>query len=177
MTSKNDRRFSGPLEAPAASERQPNVAISSADVSAWMRSEDLQVLAATDVLVDQAHHSISPHLTLDDVDEFRRAFYRRCLREDPQGDWAPSREAAAWELANWLGYLARESAGVALLTTWRDWLAEEYTVGDAAIRECLITGTLGRVFRQPALRYLFEVWKGEDVLSEAYTKAAAFVGR
>jgi hypothetical protein len=142
-----------------------------------MRSSDLQVLAATDVLIDQAHHSISPRLTLDDIDEFRRVFCRRCLREDPRDDWAPSRDAAAWELANWLAYLTGDPAGGALLATWREWLAEEYTAGTAAIRECLISATLGRAFQQPDLRRLFEVWQTDDGLREAYTKAAASADR
>jgi hypothetical protein len=39
------------LEVLAAIERNPEVMIAKADVSAWMHSEDLQVLATTDVSV------------------------------------------------------------------------------------------------------------------------------
>src|SRR5689334_6562242 len=97
--SDNARRFARPLEALAAIERHPGLMITKADMSAWMRSGDLQTLAVEDVLVNQAASSISPLLTVDDVDEFRRVFYGRCLRENPQDAWTPSRDAAGWELA------------------------------------------------------------------------------
>jgi hypothetical protein len=111
VTADHSRRFSGPLEALAATERQPDLIISKADVSAWIHSDNLQVLATTDVLIDQADRAISPRLTLDEIDEFRRVFYRRCLRENPQDDWAPSHEAAAWELASRLAYLTGDPSG------------------------------------------------------------------
>ena len=44
----------------AATECQPDLVISKADVSAWIHSDNLQVLATTDVLIDQADRAISP---------------------------------------------------------------------------------------------------------------------
>jgi hypothetical protein len=124
------------------------------------------------MLIDQADAAISPPLTLDALDEFRRVFYRRCLREDAEDDWIPSRSAPAWELTNWLVYLTSTPAGVARLSGWRDWLAEEYRAGDAAIRECLVTTVLRRLLTRPDVTPLFESWKRDDVLREAFAKVA-----
>jgi hypothetical protein len=52
VTRDHARRVAGPLEALAATERHPELMIAKANVSAWMHSEDLQVLATTDVLVE-----------------------------------------------------------------------------------------------------------------------------
>jgi hypothetical protein len=158
--------FPDPLEALAALDANVALRISNVDVLAWMRSTDLQVLAATDLLIDQWPHAISPPLTLPDIDEFKRAFYRRCLRENPQDEWALSRNEAGWELANWLKYRIDLPDGEAAIARWRDWLAEEYRAGDDAIRECLINTALKHAFERREILRLFDSWKDDDVLAE-----------
>jgi hypothetical protein len=165
-------RNSRPLKALAALERDPALRLAKADVTAWMQSDDLQVLAETSALIDQGHTSISPPLTVDEVDEFRARYYRRCIRENPRDDSALSRYEAGWELANWLKFLADQPHSDALLARWRDWLADEYRAGDAAIRECLIDATLEHAFERADIKRLFEAWTQDDVLGEAYAKAA-----
>ena len=62
--------------------------------------------------------------------------------------------------------------GGALIARWRERLAEEYRAGDEAIRDCLINATLAPAFTRPDIRRVFEVWEQDEVLRDAYAKAA-----
>jgi hypothetical protein len=157
--------LSGPLQALAALEQDPGLQLAKAGVIAWMGSEDLQVLAQTAALIDQGHRAISPPLTMDEVDEFNRAYYRRCLRESPRvGTLAARSRVGTGELPE---VPHRPADSETLLARWRDWLAEEYKAGDAAIRECLINATLTHAFGRAEGKHAFAMWSNDDVLRDA----------
>jgi len=71
-------------------------------VRQWMRQSSLEVLGAVYELVTYSPHweRIEPPLEERDLLDFLITFYKRCLLEDPKGEWALSRYEAAAAIAS-----------------------------------------------------------------------------
>jgi hypothetical protein len=147
-------------------------------VIAWMASSDQEALGALyHSITDRRFTSrIEPSLTFDDYQSFARAYFGRCLREDPKGTWISSRYSAGWDLVGWIASLWKDkNAHKVALAEWKSWLADMYRQADADLRTCLVTATLEHLFEQRGMPKYFADWKADPTLSEAYAQAVEWV--
>lgn len=170
----------GPADAIEALQRDDGMIVSRHDVLRWMASDDLETLGAVDALIDSRRGSraIRPPLTMAEVDEFRRRYWLRCIREDPGGGWASSRYEAGWDIAGWIVAIAdRPDCDAGMIERWKRLLADEYRRGDAAVGECIINATLEHVFERHDLRRRFDDWRADPVLKVAFDRACESADR
>jgi hypothetical protein len=150
---------------------------SRAEVIQWMNSEDLEVLGALCSLVwDKERRSrIQPPLTFEDCHQFLMRYYRRCILEDPEGEWVDSRYSAAGDLARWFNLIWRDS------TLPRSALPEIKTLfaglcreGDNDLRTCVETAGLEHMINDPAVAEYFSDWLLDPVLKAPYVEVLSW---
>src|SRR6185295_19216793 len=97
-------------------------------VMRWSASENIELLGAlSDLLFDpNESRQIAPNLTLADYLQIELPYLERCLKEDPQSEWADSRWQAGGLLANWMKSIWRDERFRASVDSIRDWLAQLY---------------------------------------------------
>lgn len=159
-------------------EREETGRIPNSKAQEWMNADDPEALGALyHLLFDRRFTArIDPPLTFEDYQSFARAYFGRCLREDPKGAWVDSRYSAGWDLVGWIASLWKNrEVHEAALADWKRWLAELYKGGDEDLRTCLVTATLEHLFEQPGLPEFFAEWKEDPLLAEAYGQAMEWV--
>lgn len=148
--------------------------VAKARVDAWMQSSDIEVLGALYAfLTNENLTRVTPPLTQLEMWNFCERYLERCLREDPKGQWAHSRYAAAWDIASLIGKLwANRAADRSALLRSRDWLARVYGDSESSVKEAIVNGTMEHLFENRNIKSLFEAWRDDPVLGEAYERAA-----
>jgi hypothetical protein len=143
------------------------------DVRRWSKSDDIEILGFTSALIHDARFRVQPPLMPNEYKDFVIHYHERCLKEDPQGDWADSRYSAGATLVNIFGSLWRDS-GVPreILKELKDWLGRRYCEGDQPLRTCIVTATLEHLFEQKDIREFFADWKRDPVLAIAHKEAS-----
>jgi hypothetical protein len=82
--------------APEHAEWSPKTdVVSLGDVREWVRSGDIEILGFTHALIHNGRFRIEPPLPLNEYKDFVKLYFERCLRDDPEGDWADSSYSAA----------------------------------------------------------------------------------
>lgn len=150
--------------------------ISAADVRRWMMSDELDALAALHYLVVDKNGAaiVAPRLSSDEINEFSKRYYERCLLEDRRepGNWSATRYSAAWSIVNWFARVWRNADAK---RRWpaeiKRWLAAMFLAGDEALRTCLITGTLEHLFEDRQIARFFSDWEQHGILGDAYRAA------
>lgn len=151
---------------------QAGARIREPELREWMRSTDLETAGAVMVLFDQYRSLLEALPPQEEVVDFYLAFFRRCLREDPRGEYAPSRYLAAHALVNWYRRMrADPQVAPDVLARARRMLREEYEQGDQPEKECIVRGALEHLFEDPAVREEFSDWRTEPALRIAYEEA------
>lgn len=161
-------------------ERERSSPISRHKVLEWMSSHDQEALGALYHSITDGRFSsrIEPALSSDAYHSFARAYFGRCLREDPNGKWTNSRYSAGWDLVGWIAGLWKDrNAQDAALAEWKRWLAELYRQGDAELRTCLVTATLEHLFELPGMPNYFADWKADPSLADAHAQAMEWAHR
>lgn len=149
-------------------------------VKKWMSSDDLDALGALHAALSSAGSSerISPPIDFEDYFHFVRSYLERCLRENPDSEWASSRYEAGWEVARWIQGLWNDSSvRRSALAELKAWLADLYRSGDDAVRRCLVDATLEHLFEQPDFVSYFQDWTRDSVLAIAYTEACLWIDK
>ena len=140
----------------------------------WIGSKDFETWAVLYVLTDKAYCRIKPELGMVATCNFIKDYLMRCLAENPEaGDYIHSGYEAAWELAGWLKHL--ENLGADTEQVIRQVASDVeglYRRSDRDARERIINGFLEHVFERPSLRRLFDRWRQDPELGEAYTLAS-----
>jgi len=143
------------------------------DVLGRSTSDSVEVLGFVHALIHDHRFRIEPSISQRQYVGFIKLYFERCLREDPQGEWASSRYIAGGEMVNVFGALWRDKdVPRELLAELRDWLGILYKSGDAKIRLCLVSSTIEHLFEQEPIRKFFENWKSDPILSVAYREAS-----
>lgn len=98
-------------------------------VRGWMKSPDLEVLGITHrLLFDKEHLSrVAPALPMEEITEFRKRYYERCLREYSVEDdlvWADWGFNSSHNVVYWFTALYQDKATSSkLLSELKDWIA------------------------------------------------------
>lgn len=153
-------------------------AIDLPDIQQWMSDRDIEVQGILWNLLgrESFRQRIAPPLTFDEINSFFINYYRRCLLENPNGEWSDSRYSAGWALASWFkGLWADNKLSRQYVVDIKNALADFYRKGDEDIRLCIINATLEHLFENKAIARFFKDWTADLVLKVAYEKAALWV--
>ena len=143
------------------------------DVREWVKSSDSEILGFTHALIHDGRFRIEPALPLNEYKDFVKRYFERCLRDDPDGEWADSSYSAGGDLVNIFASLWRDSSVPReVLKELRNWLGQLYREGDRRVRTCIVNATLEHLFEQEEIRNFFSDWKKDDVLSVAHREAS-----
>ncbi len=143
-------------------------------VLAWMETDDVEALGALYAYLMKADYSrrVFPALMLSDYLTFVPRYLERCFHENPDGEWSHGRYAAAWDFASWFGTLWRDrQIDKKELVRLKNWLGGIYKNGNAAVRRCIIDGTLEHLFENREIARFFTDWKDDPLLMDAYAEA------
>jgi hypothetical protein len=138
----------------------------------WAQSADIEDLGAVaEILTSERPNArLQPPMPESERRDFLMRYLGRCIREDPAGEWACARVAAAWMAAELL-IASRKSADPDALATIKAWLAQLYLDGDAEVRAAIAVSALERPFRHRDLRRRFADWLDHPELRTAYLVA------
>jgi len=152
----------------------PQYTLSREQVMRWARREDLEALGALNFLLFDPEESrrIEPNLTLAEYIEAVFPYLERCLRENPQSQWADSRWSAGYLLNNWIKDVWADELFRPQVDEFRDWLANLYkSTDDPDLRLCLVQATLEHLFEDDGLAERFAGWRDDPELRVAYEEA------
>jgi hypothetical protein len=153
-------------------EAAPEVAteIPVSQVHRWMDSKDIDILGATSVFLSKAAcvRRVYPHLSFEQVFNFLLPYYVRCLREDPDSEWANSRYSAGWDMVRWFVSMWDDEREIKYLEVIKSSLAELYREGPPELRLCIEVAIIEHMFEREEIRKFFEAWKDDPALGSAY---------
>lgn len=161
-------------------DRESVSAIDRETVRAWMKSDDLETCGAVSTLLFKADilARIQPALEPAEFQAFLLPYWRRCIYENCDGDWADSPYTAAMSATAWIRHVAeyfgKDSSSFGEI---RDWLGDIYRSGDKRIRRCIVDGCLEHVFEDRSLMAAFSHWNSDNTLREAMIEASNWVER
>ena len=156
------------------SEHPPTNPVAQERVKRWMKSNDIDVLGATYAFITDPKHypRIEPPLAFADYYPFVIRYVERCLRENPDGEWADSRYLAGHSLVAWfVKFWDDPEVPRHSLHDMKRWLGGLYKAGDEELRICIVTGILEHLFERPDISDYFRDWKKDGVLEVAYKQA------
>lgn len=143
------------------------------DIREWSRSDDIEILGLTQVLIHKGSFRIEPPISLREYIDILKHYFERCLRENPDGDWADSSYTAGMDMVNIFASLWRDSSVPRdTVNELKTWLGHLYKDGDQRIRTCLVQATLEHLFEQTDIRNFFSDWKRDPVLAVAHKEAS-----
>jgi hypothetical protein len=152
----------------------PNFTLSRDQVLRWAASDDLEALGALSSLLFDPKESrrIEPNLTLADYMDAEFPYLERCLRENPESQWADSRWSAGWLIAKWVKDIWADERFRPEVDRFRDWLANLYkSAAEPDLRTCLVQATLEHLFEDEGLAARFAGWRDDPELTAAYEEA------
>jgi len=141
----------------------------------WMESRDIEVLGAVASFISDARYftRIKPPIRFDDTHTFLLRYFKRCLLENPDGEWADSRYSAGRDVYLWFVSLwNKKNTRSVVFDDYKALLASLYRTGDAELRTCIVTATLEHLFETSSIRKFFADWKEDPILKQAYDEAA-----
>jgi hypothetical protein len=142
----------------------------------WMRTDDIESMGALHVLITDEYDRIQPPLEYGQYHPFVLTYLKRCLLENPQGEWAETRYGAGYTFNGWfVGWWRDPARRTSTILELKEWLAALYLAGDAEVRQALVQATLEHLFENPAVSEYFSDWRGHPVLSTAYEQAMQWV--
>jgi len=151
--------------------------IKAATVRRWMRATDSEVRGATYHLLteDDCFRRITPPLDPDEVFDWLLKYYEWCLRTNRRGEWADSRFTAASDMVMWFVDMWDEGVDRSYLERIKDLIAGLYVTGSSDFKRGLVDSFLEHLFERKRIMKLFESWKDDPQLAEAYEEAALWV--
>jgi hypothetical protein len=142
-------------------------------VKTWMASNDLDALGAVHAMLHTPQYlqRISPPIEADEGRCFVMHYFERCLRENPDSEWASTRYEAGWELASWFSGLWDDPTARQFCGEIKDKLAQLYRAGDKDLQRALVDAALEHMFERRDIAAFFEDWKNDPVLAGGYREA------
>ena len=143
------------------------------DLQKWMESSDIEILGFIHAMLHDGRFRTEPPLQQTDYVKFIQHYFERCLRENPDGEWADSRYSAGGDLVNIFASLWRDpSVPRPILTDLKTWLGKLYKEGSQEIRTCIVQATLEHLFEQEDIHKFFSDWQKDGVLKVAHDAAS-----
>lgn len=146
----------------------------------WMKNDNIEVKGAVYSFCTNSDYyvNVEPNLTAEDYYQFIKDYLKRCLIENPSGEWSETRYEAGWGLVNWFkSYWQDKSLPRDYVSELKEWLAEIYMSGDDDIRMCISTAVLEHLFDNKGISNFFSDWQNDPVLKQAFEEAMGCAGK
>lgn len=142
----------------------------------WMKSDDIEVLGAIESILTNSQFynqiKIKPSPPDEVVFDFLLNYYRRCIIENPQGEWSLSRYLAAHTLTAWFMKLwAHREIYQMTIDRIKMMLADLYRHGDIEVKDGVVNGALEHLCEDPSVAKYFSDWANDPELKTAYEEA------
>ena len=139
----------------------------------WMKSDSIDVLGATFIIFDKFANLVESMPEQEQVIPFYKEYFKRCILEDPKGEFAEGRYLVGYTLTGFYKAVRNDKRQPPyLLKEIRDLLATLYKQGSEDVRSAIINGALEHLFEDEEVKKEFAYWKNDKELSGAYLKAA-----
>jgi hypothetical protein len=146
------------------------------ELHGWMKSEDIEVLGHTYLILNDSRFHVYPPLSRDEYNIFAMHYFGRCLRENPDGEWSDNRYSAGWDIVRWFVQLWDDAeVSRSLLVEIKQWLERLYREGDETLRKCLVTATVEHLFERKEIRDFFTDWENDPELKAAHAEGMQWV--
>jgi hypothetical protein len=145
-----------------------------------MKNDDIEVKGVVYNFCTNSDYyiNIEPNLTEEDYYHFIKDYLRRCLIENPSGEWTETRYEAGWSFVNWFkSYWKNKSLERDYASELKEWLAEIYVSGDDDVRLCISTSILEHIFDKKGISKFFSDWRNDPVLKQAFEEAMGCAGK
>jgi hypothetical protein len=142
------------------------------DLREWMKSSDIEIVGFAYHMTGDARFRIEPPLSVEEFVDFIKHYYERCLRENPDGNWADSRFTVGYDLVNIFASLWRDQqVPRTLLYELKNWFGVLYKCVDEEIRFSMVQATFEHLVEDKSIREFFSDWREDPVLRIAYEEA------
>lgn len=146
-------------------------AIGREEVRRFLADSDLEILGVMyELLTDVAVVSrITPRLRRNEMHEFLRLYFGRCIVEAPNSDWADSRFTACWDAA---GLIASGWSDFSVVERnhWVAWIESLLLSGESRVIEALETGLLEHVAGVEGVAKTCAHWRSDPRLKSVYER-------
>jgi hypothetical protein len=148
------------------------VTIARETILAWSAARDIERLGALCRLIQAPNVAVEPPLSFAEYAGIVLPYLRRCIDEDPRGEWAESRASAATTFRHWFAWLWRHRARwQSELLRLKAWLHETVAAADEATRACLVAIVLEPLLDDPAIARYFADWRAMPATARACADA------
>lgn len=155
---------------------QSSQSVPASEVKSWLRHPSLDVLStATDLILEHSR-KIEPPLTMQEICDAVRDYYRRCLQEDRESEFVPPLHIAGQELVRWFRSIWGDpDVPREYLADLKSMLAELYKVSDREKADRLVNAVIEHLFETPEIAEFFSDWKSDPVLVRGFARAMEWV--
>ncbi len=138
----------------------------------WMKLDDIEILGAISSIITEHYDRVEPAIPMETICNFQLNYFRRCLIENPDGEYSDSRYTAGYDLAMWFKALwADKKVPKSIIKDLKSMLSQVYKSGDEEVRNCIVTSVLEHLFENPEIGKYFSDWQKNPVLKVAYNQA------
>lgn len=110
---------------------------------------------------------IVPPLPKPEAIRYLLSFLRRCVIDDPDSDWAPSRYIALHDLARWFKVAASDSQCEDEAQALQMLLRDLWKEGSEDVRAAVVCGALEHILEDRRTARFFEAWEEDEELASA----------
>lgn len=155
---------------------QTTQSIPAFEVRAWLCHASLDVLStATDLILEHSR-KIEPPLTMQEICDALRNYYRRCFQEDCASEFVPPLHIAGQELVRWFRSLWGDpDVPREYLADLKTMLAELYKSSDQEKADRLVNAVIEHLFETPGVAEFFGDWKSDPALGRGFDRAMEWV--
>ncbi len=144
-------------------------------IKSLVDSEDIEMQGIAYRIFDQFPFLIGYKYTKSEYVDFMILFLRRCLLENPDGDFSESRYIAAHSIVSIYRALTKDGPkNNSELAKIRDMLKKVYCDSSEDVKTVVINGVLEHLFLEISIRMEFEDWKHDKCLRPAYSQAIEY---
>jgi len=155
---------------------QSSQSVPASEVKSWLQHPSLDVLStATDLILEHSR-KIEPPLTMQEICDAVRDYYRKCLQEDRESEFVPPLHIAGQELVRWFKSLWGDpDVPREYLADLKTMLAELYKSSDREKADRLVNAVIEHLFETPEIAEFFNDWKSDSVLARGFALAMEWV--
>ena len=149
-------------------------AIPKSEIVAALNSDDLEIGGTAYEILSSIKTArwIDPPPSIDESQSLTMDYLRRCIEQNPVGEWCYTRYEAAREAQRWvLERWDNENRSSSYFEKWKEWIKRLYLAGNDEIRRALVDGILEHLFEKTEIRQNFADWREDPQLQIAYDEA------
>jgi len=140
-------------------------------VRSWLRHRSLKVLDAVTSLIMEQSWRVDPPLSMEETCSAVQEYYRQCLIQNLDTEYAPNRSIAGLELVGWFRALWRDPVVPRQYLVRLKTMLFDLCVQNKVPQDQMAGAVLEHLFEVPEIQDFFAEWKCDPRLSEAFRLA------